>query len=288
MVSQQVYLHSIFIGKMSNTIKISNKQSILASIFEIFAYRDLFLFLGWKEILIRYKQTFFGVVWAVFRPLVAMLIFTVVFHQIANLKSGSIPYFIFVLSGILPWQLFANLINDMSASLVANQSMITKIYFPRILIPFSSIFNGIVEFIIGFVALLVLAEIKMSLSLTHILVYPFLLIWIIILASGLGLFLATLNVKYRDVKIIVPFFLQIGLYLSPIGYPSSQVPLQYLKFYYLNPISVIIDMSRWSLNFSDTLPTNSQIGTGLIFTLFIFILGFWYFLKNERSFADII
>jgi lipopolysaccharide transport system permease protein len=219
---------------------------------DIWRYRELFYFLAWRDILVRYKQTAIGIAWALIRPFITMIVFTVVFGNLAKLPSEGVPYPILVFSAMLPWQFFSNALSQCSNSLIANSNLISKVYFPRLIIPISSI-------AVSFAA-----------------------------SMGAGLLFASLNVKYRDFGFIVPFIIQIGLYISPVGFSSNIIPEQYRLLYSLNPMVGVIDGFRWSILGGESklyLP-GFLLSLGLV--LIMLLAGIVYFRKMERTFADVI
>jgi lipopolysaccharide transport system permease protein len=255
---------------------------------DIWKYRELFYFLAWRDILVRYKQTFIGIAWALIRPFLTMIVFTVVFGNIAKLPSGGVPYPILVFSAMLPWQFFSNSLSECSNSLITNSNLISKIYFPRLIVPTSAVVVSFVDFMISGIILLGLMAWYNFVPSWRILTLP-LFIGIAFAASmGAGLWLASLNVQYRDFRFIVPFIVQFGLYISPVGFSSSVVPEQWRFLYSLNPMVGVIDGFRWAI-----LGTSYDIyvpGFVLSLTLVLFFLvtGIWYFRKMERTFADVI
>ena len=255
---------------------------------DIWKYRELFYFLAWRDILVRYKQTFIGIAWALIRPFLTMIVFTVVFGNIAKLPSGGVPYPILVFSAMLPWQFFSNSLSECSNSLITNSNLISKIYFPRLIVPTSAVVVSFVDFMISGIILLGLMAWYNFVPSWRILALP-LFIGIAFAASmGAGLWLASLNVQYQDFRFIVPFIVQFGLYISPVGFSSSVVPEQWRLLYSLNPMVGVIDGFRWAI-----LGTSYDIyvpGFVLSLTLVLFFLvtGIWYFRKMERTFADVI
>lgn len=255
---------------------------------DIWKYRELFYFLAWRDILVRYKQTFIGIAWALIRPFLTMVVFTVVFGNIAKLPSQGVPYPILVFSAMLPWQFFSNSLSECSNSLITNSNLISKIYFPRLIVPTSAVVVSFVDFMISGIILLGLMAWYNFVPSWRILALP-LFIGIAFAASmGAGLWLASLNVQYRDFRFIVPFIVQFGLYISPVGFSSSVVPEQWRLLYSLNPMVGVIDGFRWAI-----LGTSYDIyvpGFVLSLTLVLFFLvtGIWYFRKMERTFADVI
>lgn len=255
---------------------------------DIWNYRELFYFLSWRDILVRYKQTVIGIAWSVLRPLLTMLVFTVVFGKFAKLPSGGAPYPIMVYAAMLPWQFFANSLSESSNSLIANANMLSKVYFPRLIVPASAVIVSLVDFLISFVILAFLMVGYRFVPSWHILSLPMFLLLALLASLGFGLWLAALNVKYRDFRYIVPFIVQFGLYISPVGFSSSIVPDKWRLLYSLNPMVGVIDGFRWAIlgEKAALYWPGLLLSAGL--TLLIFAWGIWYFRKTERSFADII
>jgi lipopolysaccharide transport system permease protein len=259
---------------------------------DLWRYRELFYFLAWRDILVRYKQTAIGLAWALIRPFLTMVVFTVVFGSIAKLPTqGGAPYPILVFAAMLPWQFFANALSESSNSLISNSNLISKVYFPRLIVPASAVIVSFVDFMVSGMILLGLMAWYNFVPSWRILTLP-LFIGIAFAASmGVGLWLAALNVKYRDFRYIVPFIVQFGLYISPVGFSSSIVYErwgQWSLLYSLNPMVGVIDGFRWAI-----LGGESQLYLpGFFLSLGLVILlcfsGIWYFRKTERTFADVI
>jgi lipopolysaccharide transport system permease protein len=255
---------------------------------DLWRYRELFYFLAWRDILVRYKQTAIGIVWALIRPFLTMVVFTVVFGQLAKLPSEGAPYPILVFSAMLPWQFFSNSLSECSNSLIGNANLLSKVYFPRLVVPTSAVVVSFVDFMISGIILLALMAWYNFVPTWRILTLP-LFIGVAFAASmGAGLWLASLNVQYRDFRFIVPFVVQFGLYISPVGFSSTIVPEKWRFLYSLNPMVGVIDGFRWAI-----LGGNSQLYLpGFILSMALVVLllvsGIWYFRKMERTFADVI
>ena len=255
---------------------------------DLWRYRELFYFLAWRDILVRYKQTAIGIVWALIRPFLTMVVFTVVFGQLAKLPSEGAPYPILVFSAMLPWQFFSNSLSECSNSLIGNANLLSKVYFPRLVVPTSAVVVSFVDFMISGIILLGLMAWYNFVPTWRILTLP-LFIGVAFAASmGAGLWLASLNVQYRDFRFIVPFIVQFGLYISPVGFSSTIVPEKWRFLYSLNPMVGVIDGFRWAI-----LGGNSQLYLpGFILSMALVVLllvsGIWYFRKMERTFADVI
>jgi lipopolysaccharide transport system permease protein len=255
---------------------------------DIWKYRELFYFLAWRDILVRYKQTFIGIAWALIRPLLTMIVFTVVFGSIAKLPSQGVPYPILVFSAMLPWQFFSNSLSECSNSLITNSNLISKIYFPRLIVPTSAVVVSFVDFLISGMILLGLMAWYNFIPSWRILTLPFFIAIAFAASMGAGLWLASLNVKYRDFRYIVPFIVQFGLYISPVGFSSNIVPDKWRLLYSLNPMVGVIDGFRWAiLGNSYTLYLPGFL-LSLFIVAFFVITGIWYFRKTERTFADVI
>ncbi|MBJ7295890.1 MAG: ABC transporter permease [Dolichospermum sp.] len=255
---------------------------------DLWRYRELFYFLAWRDILVRYKQTAIGIVWALIRPFLTMVVFTVVFGQLAKLPSEGAPYPILVFSAMLPWQFFSNSLSECSNSLIGNANLLSKVYFPRLVVPTSAVVVSFVDFMISGIILLALMAWYNFVPTWRILTLP-LFIGVAFAASmGAGLWLASLNVQYRDFRFLVPFIVQFGLYISPVGFSSTIVPEKWRFLYSLNPMVGVIDGFRWAI-----LGGNSQLYLpGFILSMALVVLllvsGIWYFRKMERTFADVI
>jgi lipopolysaccharide transport system permease protein len=255
---------------------------------DLWRYRELFYFLAWRDLLVRYKQTVIGIAWALIRPIFTMVILTVVFGRLAKMPSGGVQYPLLVFCGMLPWQFFATALAESGNSLVNNSNLICKVYFPRLVIPASSTATSIVDLVISAGFLAVLMVWYRFVPGPQILFLPVFLVLCFAAALGAGLWVAALMVEYRDFRHIVPFALQIGLYASPVAYASSIVPDQWRPFYYLNPMVGIIDGFRWAiLGGEHTLP---WYGFALCccVVLLLLLTGIRYFRNTERSFADVI
>ena len=253
---------------------------------ELWAYRELLYFLIWRDVKIRYKQTALGAAWAIIQPLFTMLIFTLIFSRVAGIRSDGIPYPIFAFAALLPWTFFANAVTMSGNSLVSSAHLITKVYFPRLLIPAAAVGAGLVDLAVAFVTLIPLMfYYHVSLSL-HILLLPIPVMLILLLALGMGMWLSALNVKYRDVRFAVPFMIQLWMFLSPIAYPSSVVPARWQVLYSLNPVTGIVEGFRSAL-LGQPLRW-STLGISAATTLALLVYASLTFRKMEKSFADVI
>jgi lipopolysaccharide transport system permease protein len=255
---------------------------------DIWHYRELFYFLSWRDILVRYKQTAIGVAWSVIRPLLTMIVFTIVFGKLAKLPSEGVPYPILIYTALLPWQFFSNSLSESSNSLTANSNLLSKIYFPRLILPASAVIVGILDFLISFVILIGLMIWFQFIPQWRIVTLPIFLVLALVSSLGFGLWLAALNVKYRDFRYIVPFIVQFGLYISPIGFSSNIVPEKWRLLYSINPMVGVIDGFRWAILGNNITLYWPGFILCIVLNIGVFLTGLWYFRKTERVFADII
>lgn len=254
---------------------------------ELWDYRELLYFLVWREIKVRYKQTALGVTWAIVQPLFTMLVFSIFFGRLARMPSDGVPYPVFTLCALLPWQLFAFALTESSNSVVVNQRLITKVYFPRLVMPLAALGVGLVDFATAFVLLIGVAlyyGIAPSLTLLTIPIWAFLAL---LTALSVGLWLSALNVKYRDVRYTVPFLSQLWMFATPVAYPTSIVPESWRAVYALNPMVGVVDGFRWAL-FGVTPPPGITVVVSSIVVAVLLIGGLHYFRRMERTFADIV
>jgi lipopolysaccharide transport system permease protein len=254
---------------------------------ELWEYRELLYFLIWRDIKVRYKQTILGATWAVLQPVFTMVVFTIFFGRLAKVPSDGLPYPIFSFCALLPWQLFARALNESGNSLVANQRLITKVYFPRLVIPIAAVLGGLVDFAISFVVFLgMMLYYGITPSMT-MLMLPLFLLLALATALAIGLWLSALNVLYRDVKHTIPFLVQFWLFATPIAYPSSLVPERWRLLYNLNPMAGVVEGFRWAL-----LGKSSDLGPALLVSslvvAFFLVGGILYFRRTEKLFADVI
>lgn len=256
---------------------------------DLWHYRELLLFLAWRDVKVRYKQTAIGFSWVLLRPFLTMLVLTVVFHRIAGLGQGSdVPYPLMVLAGLLPWQFFAGALSDSGNSLVGNAQMISKVYFPRILIPLGSVMAGVVDFVVSLLLLVVVMAWYGVWPGMEILLLPLFLLLGLTISLGAGIALAALNVEYRDVRYVIPFLIQFGLYLSPVGFSSDNLPSEWRWLYDLNPLVGVIDGFRWCL-LGGAQPLSATAVTSSVFMAgTLLMLGVGHFRRVERRFSDII
>jgi lipopolysaccharide transport system permease protein len=255
---------------------------------DLWRYRELFYVLAWRDVSVRYKQTAIGIAWAILRPALSTVVFTVIFGKLGKFPSGGLPYPILVLSGMLPWQLFSAALGESGNSLVANSNLITKVYFPRLIIPGSSLITSLIDFAISLVMLAILMVVYRVSPGWQLVCLPVFVVLALIAAAGLGAWLSALTVKYRDFSFVVPFVTQLGLYVSPVGFISSIVPERWHVFYFLNPMVGVIDGFRWCI-FRGRFPVNwLGLAMSLAVISIISVSGFFYFRSTERGFADVI
>ena len=256
---------------------------------DLWRYRELFMFLAWRDILVRYKQTVIGVAWAVLRPFLTMAVFTVIFSKLARLPSeAGAPYAIMVYAAMLPWQFFASSLSEASNSLVGNANLISKVYFPRLIIPASSIITSFVDFLISGIILVAIMVWYQFVPGWRIVTLPFFIVIAFAAAMGAGLWLTALNVRYRDFRYVVPFLVQFGLYVSPVGFSSSIVPERWRLFYSLNPMVGVIDGFRWAILGGESTLYWPGFALSLSVVAVMLAWGVYYFRKTEKSFADVI
>ena len=253
---------------------------------DLWRYKELFYFLSWRDILVRYKQTVIGVAWSVIKPLLTMLIFSIVFGRIAKLPSEFAPYPILVFTALLPWQFFSSALSDSSNSLISNANMISKIYFPRMILPASSIIVAIIDFIISFILLVIIMIWYKFIPSWKIVFMPLFLFLALIVSLGAGFLFSALNVKYRDFKYIVPFIIQFGIYASPVGFSSEIVPARWRMLYSINPMVGVIDGFRWCIIGKGVNFYMSGFIISVVLSVVLLIISIIYFRKTEKTFAD--
>lgn len=254
---------------------------------DLWRYRELLYFLAWRDLLVRYKQTAIGVAWALIRPFMTMVVFTVIFSGVAKLPSDGVPYPILVFAGMLPWQFFASALSDCSNSLVGNAHLLSKVYFPRLIVPIAAITVSFVDFLVSGMILLGLMAWYNFVPSWRILTLPLFVLIAAIAAMGVGLWMAGLNVKYRDFRFILPFILQFGLYISPVGFQTSVIAPEWRLLYSINPMVGVIDGFRWAILGNVSIdPLGFSLSITLI--LILFLTGIRYFRKVERTFVDLV
>src|SRR6266478_234861 len=255
---------------------------------DLWRYRELFVILAWRDVSVRYKQTIIGVAWAVIRPFLTMVVFTVIFGRIAALPSNGVPYALMVFCAMLPWSLFSTALGEASNSLIGNEMLISKVYFPRLIIPAATVVTAFVDFLISFVILLGLMVYYRFVPSWNIILLPLFIVMALLASLGPGLWITALNVKYRDFRYMIPFLVQFGLYVSPVGFSSSVIPEKWRLLYSLNPLVGVIDGFRWSILGS----TSSIYWPSFAFSAAIVACFLWRgiarFRKMERTFADLI
>jgi len=254
---------------------------------ELWQFRELIYFLTWRDVKVRYKQTALGAAWAIIQPFITMVVFTLIFNRMAKVDSGNIPYPIFSYVGLLPWGLFTKALTETGRSLVAHRAMITKIYFPRLIIPLSSVLGGVVDFLIQLVILLLMMVYYKVMPTVAGWTLPLFLLLAIITALGFGLWLSALNVLYRDVNYILPFLTQIWLLVTPVAYAAREIPARWQMIYALNPMVGVVEGFRWALLGTQTMQWNI-LAISVVISIILLITGALYFRRMERTFADMI
>jgi lipopolysaccharide transport system permease protein len=258
---------------------------------DLWRYRELFYVLAWRDISVRYKQTVIGVLWAVIQPLMLTVIFTFVFGRLAKMPSDGVPYPLWVFAASMPWQFFAASLSSASQSLVANASMISKVYFPRLIVPAGAVVTSMVDFLISFALFFMMMAWYHVWPTWRFIAIPPLMLFAFVAALGPGLLITALNVKYRDFRYIIPFIIQIGIYVSPVGYASTVVQQNrpgLLWLYSLNPMVGVIDGFRWALLDGRGGLTLPSFALSVSVTVLLALLGVWYFRRTESTFADVI
>jgi len=255
---------------------------------DLWRYRELFYFLSWRDLLVRYKQTVVGLAWSLIRPVLTMLVLTIVFGRFGKMPSGGVPYPILVFCGMLPWQFFATALSESGNSLVTNSNLISKVYFPRLVIPVSSVITSFVDFLISGAFLIVLMGWYRFAPSSNVAYLPLFVLLAFAASLGIGLWIAALMVKYRDFRYIVPFVVQFGLYLSPVGFSSTVVPDTWRLIYSLNPMVGVIEGFRWSVLGGEHAIYAPGLCLSVVGASLLVFTGVWYFRRTERTFADVI
>ncbi len=256
---------------------------------ELWQYRELFLFLAWKEIIIRYKQTALGILWALIQPLLTMIVFTFIFGSLAGFSEDTdVPYAVITLAGVVPWQFFSSAMNSSGLSLVSQGSLITKVYFPRLILPVSYIISAAIDLAISMCVLFILMWLFGIVFSPMLIMLPLFLLIGALAALGMGLWFSALNVKYRDVKHIIPFLVKLGLYISPVGFLSTKIPENYHFWYSLNPMVGVIDGFRWCILGQEFAPYWPGLWVSISVVIVLLISGVYYFRYVERGFADVV
>jgi lipopolysaccharide transport system permease protein len=255
---------------------------------DLWRYRELFYFLAWRDLAVRYKQTVIGIAWSVIQPVFTMIVFTVVFGRLANLPSNGAPYPVLVFAALVPWQFFSNALAHSSTSLIDNAQMISKVYFPRLALPGAAIIVAVADFGIAFCVLLVLMFVTGVAPTVRLIAVPVLLVLAGLAALGAGIWISALNVRYRDFRYVVPFMVQLGLYVSPVGFSSSIVPAQWQLLYSFNPMVGVIDGFRWAILPGGPPVFLPGIAISIVLVTLLLASGLWYFRRTERTMADVI
>lgn len=255
---------------------------------ELWQFRELLLLLGWRDLIVRYKQTAIGIVWAVLRPVMTMVVFTLIFGKLAKMPSGDTPYPLLVFAGMLPWMFFSTTFNDVGNSIVSNGHIISKVYFPRIIVPLSALLTGLVDFGLSAVVYIAIAVFYGYLPGWQIVFLPFFILLLCLIVLACSLWVSALNVTYRDFRYIVPFVVQFGGYVSPVGFASSVVPERWQLLYALNPMVGVIDGFRWCLLGAAHAPHWESVAIACVFAVLLLIPGIRFFRRAESTFADAI
>ena len=254
---------------------------------ELWAYRELLYFLTWRDVKVRYKQTFLGAAWAIIQPFFMMVVFTLFFGRLAGIPSDNIPYPVFTYCALLPWQMFAHALSESSNSLVTNERLITKVYFPRLVVPIAAVFGGVVDFVFAFIVLLGMMAYYGIMPGIAILTLPLFILLAILTALGVGLWLSALNVKYRDVRYTIVFLTQFWFFITPVVYPSSIVPGRWRALYGINPMAGVVEGFRWALlGKADSPGPMLAVSVGVV--ILILVGGLYYFRRMEATFADVV
>jgi lipopolysaccharide transport system permease protein len=254
---------------------------------EIWAYRELLYFLVWRDVKVRYKQTAIGAAWVILQPFMTMVVFSVLFGRLMNVPTGGVPYPVFAYTALLPWTLFAGGVTRSSNSLVYDANLVSKVYFPRVILPFAAVLSSLVDFGFAFLILLGMMAYYGIIPGAAILTLPLFLALALITALAAGLWLSASNVKYRDIAYVIPFLLQFWLFLTPVAYPSTIIPERWLPLYGLNPIAGVVEGFRWALLGQQNLPWSLMLLSALTI-LALFITGLFYFRRMEFEFADVV
>lgn len=254
---------------------------------DVWQYRELLGIFAWRDVLVRYKQTLFGVLWALIRPLLTILVFSFVFGRLGNLPSHGVPYPLLTFAAVLPWQLFSTALGESSMSVVGSSHIVSKIYFPRLLIPLSAVIASLVDFAISLVIFLITLAVYGSPLTWRLVVLPFYIVLCLVAALGFGFWFSALFVRYRDVRHLVPFLIQLGIYVSPVGFSSEIVPERWRPLYALNPLVAVIDGFRWCTLGQPELRLG-ETALAVAISLALMLSGIYYFRQTERTFADLV
>ena len=254
---------------------------------DLWQYRELIYFLTWRDIKVRYKQTVLGGAWAILQPFLTMVVFSVFFGRLAGIPSDGLPYPIFAYCALLPWQLFAHALTESSNSLVANERLITKVYFPRLVVPISAVLAGLLDFLVAFVVLIGMMMYYHIRPTAAVWTVPLFLLLAVGAALGVGLWLSALNVQYRDVRYTIPFLTQFWLFLTPVAYPSTLVPVSWRALYGLNPMAGVVEGFRWAL-LGKTEGPGALLAVSVTIVVLVLVGGLYYFQRMEQTFADVV
>jgi len=254
---------------------------------EVWDYRELLYFLVWRDVKVRYKQTVLGAAWAILQPVMTMVVFSIFFGRLAKVPSDGVPYPVFAFTALLPWQLFVFALTESSNSLVANQNLITKVYFPRLVVPIASLLGGLVDFAIAFLVLLALMLYYGIVPTRAVAVLPLFVLLAVVTALAVGLWLSTLNVKFRDVRYTIPFLTQLWMFATPVAYPSSLVPQPWRTWYGLNPMAGVVEGFRWAL-LGKTASPGPMLSVSVGVVILLLVGALIYFRRAEATFADVV
>ena len=271
---------------MNKTVIDASKSKLSLNLRELFEYRDLFFILAWRDLRVRYAQTFLGLLWAFIQPLATLLIFTLIFGRVIKVETGDIPYPVYALAGMVTWSYFAYVLSQSGQSIIGAQDMVKKIYFPRLVIPLSKAMTGFVDFFITLIflgGLMVYYNVSLSLN---VYLLPLFFLLGVLAALGMGIWMSSLTIRYRDFQHVIPFLVQIGLYATPIAYPVSMIPDKYQLIYHLNPMAGVVEGFRWSILGGQNISEFAWVS--FIVIIVLFISGLFYFRKVERIMADIV
>jgi lipopolysaccharide transport system permease protein len=276
-----------FAAEQPYTVIRPSRGWVSLNLTELWHYRELLFFLAWRDIKVRYMQTALGAAWAILQPLLSMMVLTIFFGRLAKVPSNGIPYPLFAYTALVPWQLFAYALTESSNSVVLNERLITKIYFPRLVIPLASVLTGLVDFMIAFplvIAMMIWYHITPTLA---VLTLPLFLLFTMATALAVGLWLSALNVQYRDVRHTLTFLVQFWMFASPVAYPSTLVPARWRPLYGLNPMAGVIEGFRWALLRKSPAP-GPMLAVSILVTVVILVGGLYYFRRMEKTFADVV
>jgi len=272
---------------LARTRREASKGWALPKLRELWEYRELLYFFAWRDIKVRYKQTVMGALWAIIQPFFTMVIFSLFFGRLANVPSDGVPYPVFSFTALVPWTFFANALAQASNSLVSNANMIKKIYFPRLALPIATVLAGVIDFAVAFIVLLGIMLFYGLVPTVNIIWLPFFALLALVTSLGVSLWLAVMNVQFRDVRYTVPFLTQAWLFMTPIAYPSSLLSEPWRTLYGLNPMAGVVEGFRWALLGTDTAPGKMIIVSSMV-ALILLIGGAFYFRRMEESFADVL